>query len=61
MPCLGAATQNNPIAMAFYRRLIVKGKQTEGGARRLHAQADLHSQRHDLSPSKWDASRYAPA
>jgi transposase len=26
MPCLGAATQNNPVLKAFYDRLIAKGK-----------------------------------
>ena len=26
MPCLGAATLNNPVLKAFYRRLIAKGK-----------------------------------
>jgi transposase len=26
MPCLGAATQNNPVVKAFYDRLIAKGK-----------------------------------
>ena len=27
MPCLGAATQNNPVLKAFYQRLIAKGKE----------------------------------
>ena len=27
MPCLGAATQNNPVFKAFYQRLIAKGKE----------------------------------
>jgi transposase len=27
MPCLGAATQNNPVIKAFYERLIAKGKE----------------------------------
>ena len=26
MPCLGAATQNNPVLKAFYQRLIAKGR-----------------------------------
>jgi transposase len=26
MPCLGAATQNNPVLKAFYQRLIARGK-----------------------------------
>ena len=26
MPCLGAATQNNPVLKAYYQRLIAKGK-----------------------------------
>ena len=27
MPCLGAATRNNPVLKAFYQRLIAKGKE----------------------------------
>jgi transposase len=27
MPCLGAATQNNPVLRVFYQRLIAKGKE----------------------------------
>src|SRR5262249_51342092 len=27
MPCLGAATQNNPVLKAFYLRLLAKGKE----------------------------------
>ena len=27
MPCVGAATQNNPVLKAYYRRLIAKGKE----------------------------------
>jgi transposase len=27
MPCLGAATQNNPVLKAFYQRLLAKGKE----------------------------------
>ena len=27
MPCLGAATQSNPVLKAFYRRLLAKGKE----------------------------------
>ena len=27
MPCLGAATQYNPVLKAFYQRLLAKGKQ----------------------------------
>jgi transposase len=27
MPCLGAATQNNPVLRAFYQRLIARGKE----------------------------------
>ncbi len=27
MPCLGAATQCNPVLKAFYQRLLAKGKE----------------------------------
>ena len=27
MPCVGAATQNNPVLKAYYQRLIAKGKE----------------------------------
>ena len=27
MPCLGAATQYNPVLKAFYQRLLAKGKE----------------------------------
>ena len=29
MPCLGAATQNNPVLKAYYQRLIAKGKEAK--------------------------------
>ena len=52
MACLGAATRHNPVLKAFYRRLVAKGKETEGCAGRLHAQADLHSQHHDCARAR---------
>jgi transposase len=27
MPCVGAATQNNPVLKAYYQRLLAKGKE----------------------------------
>jgi transposase len=27
MPCVGAATRNNPVLKAYYQRLIAKGKE----------------------------------
>src|ERR1700737_2284085 len=50
MPCLGAATQNNPVLKAFYQRLIAKGKEPKVALVAAMRQADLHSQRHDRSP-----------
>ncbi len=52
MPCVGAATQNNPVLKAYYRRLIAKGKRAKGRARRLHAQADRHPQHHDRTAAE---------
>ena len=45
MPCLGAATQHNPVLKAFYDRLIAKGKEPKVAL--MHAQAHRHPQHHD--------------
>ncbi|WP_156898411.1 IS110 family transposase [Bradyrhizobium erythrophlei] len=61
MPCLGAATQNNPVAKAFYRRLIAKGKEPKVALvacmRKLICILNVMIARHQ----KWDTARYAPA
>jgi hypothetical protein len=50
VPCLGAATRNNPVLKAGYQRLIASGRDPTA-ASLLHAQADHHPQHHE-SPTK---------
>jgi transposase len=61
MPCLGAATQNNPVAKAFYRRLIAKGKQPKVALvacmRKLICILNVMIARRQ----KWHATHHAPA
>jgi transposase len=59
MPCLGAATQNNPVINAFYERLIAKGKEPKVALvacmRKLIVILNVLIARRQ----KWDPSRYA--
>jgi transposase len=59
MPCLGAATQNNPVIRAFYDRLIAKGKEPKVALiacmRKLITILNTLLARRQ----KWDPSRYA--
>lgn len=59
MPCLGAATQNNPVFKAFYQRLIAKGKEPKVALiacmRKLIVILNILIARRQ----KWDPSRYA--
>ena len=59
MPCLGAATQNNPVLKAFYQRLIAKGKEPKVALvacmRKLIVILNIMIARRQ----KWDPSRYA--
>lgn len=58
MPCLGAATQNNPVIKAFYERLIAKGKEPKVALvacmRKLIVILNVLIARRQ----KWDPSRY---
>jgi transposase len=58
MPCLGAATQHNPVLKAFYQRLIAKGKEPKVALvacmRRLIVILNTLIARRQ----KWDPSRY---
>jgi transposase len=60
MPCLGAATQNNPAIKAFYERLIAKGKEPKVALvacmRKLIVILNVLIARRQ----KWESSRYAP-
>jgi transposase len=59
MPCLGAATLNNPVIKAFYERLIAKGKEPKVALvacmRKLIVILNVLIARRQ----KWDPSRYA--
>jgi transposase len=59
MPCLGAATQNNPVIKAFYDRLIAKGKQPKVALvacmRKLIVILNTMIARRQM----WDPGRYA--
>jgi transposase len=59
MPCLGAATQNNPALKAFYNRLIAKGKAPKlalvACMRKLIVILNTMIKRRQ----KWDPGRYA--
>ena len=59
MPCLGAATQNNPVLKAFYQRLIAKGKAPKVALvacmRKLIVILNIMIARQQ----KWDPNRYA--
>jgi transposase len=61
MPCLGAATQNNPVIKAFYDRLIAKGKEPKVALvacmRKLITILNTLIARRQ----KWDPARYAVA
>jgi transposase len=61
MPCLGAATQHNPVLKAFYQRLLAKGKKKKVALiacmRKLIVILNTMIARRE----KWDASRYAPS
>jgi transposase len=59
MPCLGAATQHNPVLKAYYQRLIAKGKEPKVALvacmRKLICILNTMIARRQ----KWDPSRYA--
>ena len=61
MPCLGAATQHNPVLKAFYQRLLAKGKKKKVALiacmRKLIVILNTMITRRE----KWDPSRYALA
>lgn len=59
MPCLGAATQHNPVLKAFYQRLVAKGKEPKVALiacmRKLIVILNTMIARRE----KWDSRRYA--
>ena len=59
MPCLGAATQNNPVLKAFYRRLIAKGKEPKVALVACMRKLIVILNTMIARRQKWDPSRYA--
>ena len=59
MPCLGAATQNNPVLKAFYRRLIARGKGPKGALTACMPKLIVILNTMIARGEKWDPSRYA--
>jgi transposase len=59
MPCVGAATQNNPVLKAYYQRLIAKGKQPKVALIACMRKLIVILNTMIARRQKWDASRYA--
>ena len=59
MPCLGAATQNNPVLKAFYQRLIDKGKGPKVALVACMRKLIIILNTMIARRQKWDPSRYA--
>lgn len=59
MPCLGAATQNNPVLKAFYRRLIARGKEPKVALIACMRKLIVILNTMIARGEKWDPSRYA--
>lgn len=59
MPCLGAATQNNPVLKAFYNRLIAKGKEPKVALIACMRKLIIILNTLIARRQKWDPTRYA--
>ncbi len=59
MPCLGAATQNNPVLKAFYLRLLAKGKEPKVALIACMRKLIVILNTMIARGEKWDTSRYA--
>jgi transposase len=59
MPCLGAATQHNPVLKAFYQRLIAKGKEPKVALVACMRKLIVILNTLIARRQKWDPSRYA--
>lgn len=58
MPCLGSATQNNPVIKAFYDRLIAKGKAPKVALVACMRKLIIILNTLIAKRQKWDSSRY---
>ena len=59
MPCVGAATLNNPVFKAFYRRLIAKGKAPKAALVACMRKLIVILNTMITRGEKWDPKRYA--
>jgi transposase len=59
MPCLGAATQNNPVLKVYYQRLIAKGKEPKVALVACMRKLIIILNTMIARRQKWDPSRYA--
>ena len=58
MPCLGAATQHNPVLKAFYDRLIAKGKEPKVALTACMRKLIVILNTMIARRQKWDVTRY---
>ncbi|HUO00611.1 MAG TPA: IS110 family transposase [Bradyrhizobium sp.] len=58
MPCVGAATLNNPVLKSFYRRLIAKGKEPKVAIIACMRKLIVILNTMLARRQKWDAKRY---
>jgi transposase len=61
MPCVGAATQNNPVLKAYYQRLIAKGKEPKIAIIACMRKLIVILNTMIARRQKWDPGRYAPS
>jgi len=61
MPCLGAATQHNPVLKAFYDRLIAKGKEPKVATIACMRKLIIILNTMLARRQKWDSGRYVVA
>lgn len=59
MPCVGAATQNNPVLKAYYQRLIAKGKEPKIAIIACMRKLIIILNTMIARRQKWDPGRYA--
>jgi transposase len=59
MPCVGAATQNNPVLKAYYQRLIAKGKEPKVAIIACMRKLIVILNTMIARRQKWDPSRYS--
>ena len=61
MPCVGAATLNNPVFKAFYQRLLAKGKPPKVAVIACMRKLIVILNTMIARGEKWDSKRYRVA